>query len=154
MDQCLSWLGKTIKVKIDRKIGSKHPDSKYEAPRSPAVSGTGYLLSQCIFTFICRFSSPRQDRGVFKRLWDKTIYPVNYGFIPGTYSEADNEEIDAYVLGPKEPLEEFEGKVIAVIQRKDSEIKLVVTDGKDYTIDEIKELTYFQEKYHQSEIQK
>ena len=113
MNRCRSWLGKTVKVKIDRKIGSKHPNPKY-----------------------------------------KTVYPVNYGFIPGTHSEVDNEEIDAYVLGPKEPLEEFEGKVIAIIQRKDSEIKLVVTDGKDYTIEEIKELTYFQEKYHQSEIKK
>jgi inorganic pyrophosphatase len=79
-----------------------------------------------------------------------TIYSVNYGFIPGTHSDADNEEIDAYVLGPKEPLNFFAGKVIAVIKRQDDEIKLVVSDGTDYTIKEIKDLTYFQEKYHQS----
>lgn len=104
-------MGKIVKVKIDRKTGSKHPNPKYQ-----------------------------------------TIYSVNYGFVPGTFSEADKEEIDAYVLGPKEPLEEFEGKVIAVIQRKNSEIKLIVTDGKDYTVEEIKALTDFQEKYYESEI--
>jgi len=47
----------------------------------------------------------------------ETIYPINYGFIPGTLSEADNEEIDAYVFGQKEPLQEFEGIVIAGIKK-------------------------------------
>lgn len=106
-----SWLGKKVKVKIDRPLGSKHPDPRF-----------------------------------------KTVYPINYGFIPGTYCEADKEEIDAYVLGPAEPLEKFEGVVIAVIQRTDDELKLVVTDGHNYSIEEIKKLTHFQEKYHQSEI--
>ena len=108
------WLGKKVKVVMDRPLGSKHPDPRF-----------------------------------------KTIYPVNYGFIPNTLSEADNEEIDAYVLGPTEPLKEFEGIVIAGIKRgEDGEIKLIVTDGKDYNIKEIKELTYFQEKYHKSKIYK
>lgn len=44
---------------------------------------------------------------------------------------------------------------IAGIKRgEDGEIKLIVTDGKDYNIKEIKELTYFQEKYHKSKIYK
>lgn len=106
-----SWLGRKVKVKINRPIGSKHPDSRF-----------------------------------------KTIYPVNYGFIPDTFSEVDNEEIDAYVLGPSEPLEMFEGVVIAVIIRNDNEIKLVVTDGRDYPLKEIRELTNFAERYHQSKI--
>ena len=106
-----SWLGKEVKVKIDRPLGSKHPDSRFDL-----------------------------------------VYPVNYGFIPQTYCESDNEEIDAYVLGPKEPLKEFSGVVMAVIQRLDDELKLVVTDGRDYTVEEIKKLTDFQEKYFKSEI--
>ena len=31
-------------------------------------------------------------------------------------------------------------------------IKLIVTDGKKFTAKEIKKLTHFQEKYHQSKI--
>ncbi|MFA7202030.1 MAG: inorganic diphosphatase [Candidatus Paceibacterota bacterium] len=85
----------------------------------------------------------------------KTIYPINYGFIPDTLSEADGEEIDAYVFGPTEPLEEFEGIVIAGIKRgADGEIKLIVTDGTDYTIEEIENLTHFQEQYHTHTIYK
>jgi inorganic pyrophosphatase len=113
-DELKIWLGKKVKVIMDRPLGSKHPDAKFE-----------------------------------------TIYPVNYGFIPGTLSKADNEPIDAYVLGPKQPLQEFEGIVIAGFKREnDGEVKLVVSDGRDYSLEEIKNLTYFQEKYHQSKLYK
>ena len=108
-----AWLGKRVKVQIDRPLGSKHPDSKFS-----------------------------------------TIYPVNYGFIPRTFSEIDHEEIDAYVLGPAEPLKTYAGVVRAVIQRTDGEIKLVVTNGVDYSVKEIEKLTNFQEKYHLSIIVK
>ena len=37
------------------------------------------------------------------------IYPVNYGFVPDTIS-GDGEELDCYVLGVFEPLNEFTGK--------------------------------------------
>ena len=38
------------------------------------------------------------------------IYPVNYGYIPNTIS-GDGEELDAYVLGVFEPVENFKVKV-------------------------------------------
>jgi inorganic pyrophosphatase len=80
----------------------------------------------------------------------ESIYMVNYGYIPGTHSEADNEEIDAYVLGPDKPLQTFAGTVIAVVVRSgDGEIKLVVTDGTDFSVADIEKAIYFQEKYHQ-----
>ena len=62
------------------------------------------------------------------------IYPVNYGFVPGTKS-GDGEEIDAYVLGVHEPLKEFTGICIAVIHRlDDNDDKLVLTpDGWELT---------------------
>jgi len=110
INEVKSWLGKNVKIVIDRPLGSAHPE------------------------------------------YPDSIYPVNYGFVPDTFSEIDQEEIDAYVLGPKKPLAEFVGTVIAVIQRKDDEIKLVVTDGRDYSPQEIKEQTHFQEKYHKSVI--
>lgn len=81
------------------------------------------------------------------------IYPVNYGYIPNTTS-GDGEELDAYVLGVHEPIETFEGKVIAVIVRiNDNDDKLVVVPkDKNYTDDQIIALTEFQEKYFEIKI--
>lgn len=44
------------------------------------------------------------------------IYMVNYGYVPNTIS-GDGEELDAYLLGVFEPVDEFIGKVIAIIHR-------------------------------------
>jgi len=81
------------------------------------------------------------------------IYPVNYGFIPGTVS-GDGEELDAYVLGEHKPLETFTGKVVAIIHRtNDNDDKLVVmADGRNYTDEQIRALTEFQEQYFESVI--
>lgn len=81
------------------------------------------------------------------------IYPVNYGFVPNTVS-GDGEELDCYVLGIDKPIENFEGKCIAVIHRtNDNDDKLIVVpEGKNYTDQEIRELTNFQEQYFESEI--
>lgn len=81
------------------------------------------------------------------------IYPVNYGYISGTLS-GDGEELDAYVLGEHEPLDTFKGRVIAVVHRLDDEDdKLVVmTDGRNYTDDQINGLVEFQEKWFKTEI--
>lgn len=81
------------------------------------------------------------------------IYPVNYGYIPNTVS-GDGEELDAYVLGVHEPLDEFSGRVIAIIHRlNDDDDKLVVVpDGKMYSDEQIRALTEFQEAYFESEI--
>ena len=81
------------------------------------------------------------------------IYPVNYGYIPGTLA-GDGEEIDAYILGEFEPLDSFEGNVIGVIVRNDdNENKLVVSQYVDrYGVDEIKALTEFQERFFDSHV--
>ena len=81
------------------------------------------------------------------------IYPVNYGYIPNTVS-GDGEELDAYVLGEHKPLETFTGKVVAIIHRtNDNDDKLVVmADGRNYTDDQIRALTEFQEQYFESVI--
>lgn len=81
------------------------------------------------------------------------IYPVNYGYIPNTIS-GDGEELDAYVLGTFEPLEEFKGMVIAIIHRlNDDDDKLVVVpSGKQYSDDQILALTEFQERWFKVEI--
>lgn len=81
------------------------------------------------------------------------IYPVNYGYIPNTVS-GDGEEIDCYVLGVDNPIDSFEGECIAVIHRtNDDDDKLVVLPkGIDYTDEEIRNLTNFQEQFFDSEI--
>ena len=53
-------------------------------------------------------------------------YPINYGYIKGTMAP-DGEEEDAYVLGVTEPVSEFTGRIIAIINREnDIEHKWVV----------------------------
>ena len=109
-DPAVSYLGKTVTVKMDRPMGSKHPD--------------------------CGF-----------------LYPVNYGFVPGTKAP-DGDEMDAYVLGVFEAVDEFTGTCIAVIHRtNDDDDKLVVVpEGVEYTDEQIKALTEFQERYFKSVI--
>lgn len=79
------------------------------------------------------------------------MYMLNYGFIPNTIS-GDGEELDAYLVGEFEPVEESKGKVIAIIHRtNDDDDKLVVSkDGKKYSDDAIKAMTEFQEQYFES----
>ena len=102
------YLNKDVLMKIDRKLGSKHPKHGF-------------------------------------------IYTLNYGYIPNTIS-GDGEELDAYVLGVYEPIEEFEGKVIAIIHRtNDEDDKLIVAPKNiNYSDDAIKALTEFQERFFNS----
>lgn len=81
------------------------------------------------------------------------IYMVNYGYVPNTIS-GDGEELDAYLLGVFEPVDEFIGKVIAVIHRtNDDDDKLVVVpEDREYSDDAIRALTEFQEQYFESVI--
>lgn len=81
------------------------------------------------------------------------IYPVNYGYI-GNIIAGDGEELDAYILGIHEPLANFKGNVIAVINRlEEDDPKLIVTKiGVDYSDEAIIALVEFQEKYFKSEI--
>lgn len=81
------------------------------------------------------------------------IYPINYGYIPNTIS-GDGEELDAYVFGCFDPIEECDGKVIAVIHRtNDDDDKLIVSiDGRDYSDEVIRALTEFQERFYESVI--
>lgn len=110
LDNHFEYIGKMVKVEIDRPLNSKHP--KY-----------GY------------------------------IYPVNYGYVPNTLS-GDGEELDCYVLGVDNSIESFEGRCIAVIHRNDDDDDklIIVPDGVDFSDEEIRDLTYFQEQFFESEI--
>lgn len=101
----VKYLGKILKVKIDRKLGSVHPKHGF-------------------------------------------IYPVNYGFIPNTIS-GDGEQLDCYLLGVFEPVDEYEGKCIAIIHRtNDNDDKLIIVPSdKVYDDSAIDAITEFQEQY-------
>lgn len=78
------------------------------------------------------------------------IYPINYGFIPNTIS-GDGEELDAYVIGPTVPLDEFTGRCCAIIHRtNDDDDKLIVIPKEQKDIDDatINKMTEFQEKWY------
>ena len=79
------------------------------------------------------------------------IYPVNYGYVPDTIS---GEELDCYVLGIHEPVIEFTGRCIAIIHRtNDDDDKLIITEeNRNFTDEEIRVLTEFQERFFKSEI--
>ena len=110
MSTANNFLGKIVKIKVDRPLGSKHPKHSF-------------------------------------------IYPVNYGYVPNTVS-GDGEELDAYILGIDEPIENFTGKCIAIIHRTndDDDKLIVVPENENFTDEQIRELTNFQEKFFTSEI--
>ena len=81
-------------------------------------------------------------------------YTINYGFLPGTMG-GDGEEQDVYILGVDVPLETFRGCVIAAIRRRDdNEDKLVMAPADmEFSAEEIRQATWFVEKYFDSTIQ-
>lgn len=81
------------------------------------------------------------------------IYSINYGYIPNTVS-GDGEELDCYVLGVFEPVKEFEGKCIAILQRvNDSDDKLIIVPkDKEYSVEAIEALVEFQERFFEHTI--
>lgn len=83
----------------------------------------------------------------------ETVYPINYGYLPGTRS-GDGAPTDAYVLGVDEPVREADGVVVAVVRREDdAEDKLVVAcEGRRFTAGEIAVLVDFQERFFASRI--
>ncbi|WP_405315804.1 inorganic pyrophosphatase [Faecalibacillus faecis] len=80
-------------------------------------------------------------------------YSVNYGYIPGVMAP-DGEEQDAYILGVSQPVEEFVGKVVAIIHRFDDieEKWVVAPEDTSFTKDEIMRQVAFQEQYFHTEI--
>lgn len=76
------------------------------------------------------------------------IYPVNYGYVKGIRG-GDGHWQDVYLLGVKEPVHEFEARVIGVYHRyNDCEDKWICApDGMAFSDNEILESIHFQEKY-------
>lgn len=81
-------------------------------------------------------------------------YPINYGYIPGVLG-GDDEELDVYLLGVNEPVEEYECQIIAIAHRhNDVEDKLVGAPvGMNFTKKEIENAINFQEQYYDTEVE-
>ena len=81
------------------------------------------------------------------------VYNVNYGYVPNTVS-GDGEELDCYVLGVDEPIETFKGVCIAIIHRtNDNDDKLIIVpNGMNFTDEQIRDYTNFQEQFFESVI--
>src|SRR5512139_3737579 len=74
------------------------------------------------------------------------IYLVNYGYVPDTPAP-DGDDLDAYVLGVFEPIEEFTGPCIAIVHRlDDDDDKLIVApEDRQFSNEQIQALVEFQE---------
>lgn len=84
---------------------------------------------------------------------DDLVYPINYGYIKGVMAP-DGEEQDAYILGVDSPVDIYKGRIIAIIHRYDDCEEKWVVSNQDYSIEEIKKQTHFQEQYFKIEIRK
>ncbi len=122
----------------------------FESPHTPP---TEIRDATCVSKYIGTMVSLTIDRPLgSKHPQFETIYPINYGFVPGTIS-GDGEELDAYVLGVDKACSTFRGRCVAAIIRDEDDPKLVVIpDGCKRTDDEIRSATHFQEQYFGSRI--
>ena len=54
------------------------------------------------------------------------VYPINSGYIPGVLG-GDGEELDVYLLGVREPVESYTGRIVGIVHREDDvEDKLIM----------------------------
>jgi inorganic pyrophosphatase len=79
------------------------------------------------------------------------VYRVNYGYVPNTPAP-DGDDLDAYVLGVFDPIEDFTGRCIAIVQRLDDDDDklIIVPDGRQYSDEQIQALVEFQERFFKS----
>jgi inorganic pyrophosphatase len=106
------FLNTIVTVKIDRPLGSRHPQHGF-------------------------------------------IYPVNYGYVPDAPAP-DRDDLDAYVLGIFDPIEEFTGRCIAIIHRLDDDDDklIIVPEDRHFSDEQIQTLVEFQERFFTSIIQR
>ncbi|MBF6467107.1 inorganic diphosphatase [Nocardia beijingensis] len=63
-------------------------------------------------------------------------YLANYGYVPGTLAP-DGEELDAYYLGPADPMTSARGTCVGIIHRlHDDDDKLIVVPDNSAALDD------------------
>ena len=78
-------------------------------------------------------------------------YPINYGYLPEV-TGGDGDEQDVYILGVDEPLEQFTGRIIGVVRRRDDNEDKLVAAPEDVLFHQgqIAEAVHFVEQYFDS----
>lgn len=81
-------------------------------------------------------------------------YPINYGFIPGVLG-GDGEELDVYLMGVNEIVQEYDVKIIGIVHREnDVEDKLIAAPvNMNFTKEEIEIAINFQEQYYKTYVE-
>ena len=119
------------------------------------VNESGRHLSNTEERVLGKLVTVTVDRplGSYHPEYKDMYYPINYGYIARIMAP-DGEEQDAYILGVEVPVQEFTGRIIAIIRRSDDveEKWVVVPDGMTFTKEEIMDAVRFQEQYFQSEV--
>lgn len=82
------------------------------------------------------------------------IYPINYGYIPDVLG-GDGEELDVYLMGVNEPINECDVHIIGIVHREnDVEDKLISAPiGMNFSKTEIENAINFQEKYYKTYVE-
>ena len=81
-------------------------------------------------------------------------YPINYGYIPNVLG-GDGEELDVYLLGVTEPINQADVHIIGIAHREnDVEDKLIAAPiGINFSKNEIENAINFQEKYYKTTVE-
>ena len=133
------------------------PREEYTAGKKDFIAGT--LRTALVKYYLGKTVTIEIDRpiGTPHPKHPEIIYPINYGYIPNVFG-GDGEELDVYILGIDERIEEGNrttAKIIGIVYRKnDVEDKLVAApEGMEYTPEEIEKIIHFQEQYYDSHVE-
>ena len=80
------------------------------------------------------------------------VYPINYGYMPGTMA-GDGQEIDVYVLGETKRIRSFTGRCIAIVLRCDDVEHKLVAATCEYTVEQIQQQLAFVEAHFDSTVE-
>lgn len=131
----------------------KYPNDRVSYTDSKAAFIQSVIAEAGDYKTLGRIVTVTVDRplGSVHPKYKDMLYPVNYGYVSGVLAE-DGEEQDAYILGINEPVKEFTGKIIAIINREDDvESKWVVAPENAVLYEpEIKASVAFTEQYFHS----
>lgn len=142
---------------LKTELAQRYPNDRKAYTEAKADFITRALRKVTVYSYLGKMVDVEVDRpiGYVHTKGDKTlVYPINYGYIPGVLG-GDGEELDVYILGKRQPLERFSGKVIAIVHREDDvEDKLVACPwDKDFDAQEICREICFQEKYYDTTVE-
>lgn len=142
---------------LKTELAARYANDRNAYTEAKAAFITHALRKAMVWSYLGKYIEAKIDRpiGYLHVKGDKQLlYPINYGYIPGVFG-GDGEELDVYCLGATQPLEQFTGKVIAIVHRADDvEDKLVACSlGRDYDVHEICREIYFQEKFYDTTIE-